>query len=277
MRQSTLSKTVTYLLLILGALSILLPLYMTIIIPFKTMAENTASYFALPTRFNLDNFKTVLKGGRYFRALANTAYITTFVLVGNAIIMPMMSYPIARSMEHSRFYRRVYYFVLLSIFIPFQVKMMPLVKLLSSLRMMHPTGLSILYMASSIGESVFLYVGYMQSIPEELEAAAYIDGANTFQVYTRIVVPLVRPMMATALIRNGLWIWNDFLLPLIILNRSWTHWTLTLFQHNFRTEYSIDYSLTFAALVMSIVPIMLFYVFAQKHIVSGLTSGALKG
>ncbi len=271
------SIAVTYALLIIGALTIVLPLYMTAIIPFKTVAENTASYFALPSRFNLDNFRTVLAGGRFFRALANTAYITAFVLLGNAILMPMLSYPIARSMHQSPFYRFVYYFILISIFIPFQVKMMPLVKLLSSLRMMHPTGLSILYIASSIGESVFLYVGYMQSLPEELEAAAYIDGANTFQVYTRIVVPLVKPMMATALIRNGLWIWNDFLLPLIILNRSWTYWTLTLFQYNFRTEYSIDYSLTFAALVMSMIPIMLFYVFAQKHIVSGLTSGALKG
>ena len=114
----------------------------------------------------------------------------------------------------------------------------------------------------------------MQSLPEELEAAAYIDGANTFQVYPGLLYSWCAD---TALIRNGLWIWNDFLLPLIILNRSWTYWTLTLFQYNFRTEYSIDYSLTFAALVMSMIPIMLFYVFAQKHIVSGLTSGALKG
>ena len=171
------SIAVTYALLIIGALTIVLPLYMTAIIPFKTVAENTASYFALPSRFNLDNFRTVLAGGRFLRALANTANITAFVLLGKAILMPMLISHCTFYASKARFYRFVYYFILISIFIPFQVKMMPLVKLLSSLRMMHPTGLSPLTLPVPLVNQ-FSCMWAMQSLPEELEAAAYIDGAT---------------------------------------------------------------------------------------------------
>lgn len=277
MQQSRFSKCLTYIFLFIGVLFIILPLYMTVITAFKTTAENTASFFALPERLNFDNFKAVLEGGKYYRALANTVYITVLVLLGNTAIMPMMSYAISRSMDSSRWYRYIYYFFLLGIFIPFEVKMMPLVKLLSYLRMLHPTGLAVLCIASSTCESVFLYVGYLHSVPKDMELAAYIDGATTFQIYRMIVFPLIRPMMATVLIRNGLWIWNDFMLPLVTLNRSWEYWTITLFQYNFRTEYSVDYSLTFACFCMSMLPILIFYVFMQKHIIGGLTSGAVKG
>jgi len=277
MLQSKSSKILSYTLLSIGVLFIILPLYMTVITAFKTPAENTASFFALPQSLNFSNFAEVLEGGKYYRALANTVYITVLVLIGNTAIMPMMSYAISRSMDTSKWYRYIYYFLLLGIFIPFQVKMMPLVKLLSYLRMLHPTGLAVLCVASSTCESVFLYVGYLHSIPKDMEQAAYIDGASTFQIYRNIIFPLLRPMMATVLIRNGLWIWNDFMLPLVTLNKTWEYWTLTLFQYNFRTEYSVNYSLSFACFCMSMLPILIFYVFMQKHIIGGLMSGAVKG
>ena len=182
----------------------------------------------------------------------------------------------ARKMPTSRAYRYMYYFLLLGIFIPFQVKMMPLVKLLSMLDMLHPTGMSILCISSSTCESVFLLVGYMSAIPKDMEEAAYIDGASTFLTYRTIVFPLLKPMLATLLIRQGLWMWNDFMLPLVTLNRSWKYWTLTLFQYNFQTDYAVDYSMTFSTFVMSMLPILIFYCFMQKHIIGGLTTGAVK-
>lgn len=267
----------TYFLLCIGILFILLPLYITIVTAFKSPAESTASFFALPQSFYLDNFKKIATSPQYWRAFFNTVYVTTFMLLGNALIMPMMSYAISRSMNTSRIYRYIYYFLLLGIFIPFQVKMMPLVKLMNALNMLNPTGLFILCIASSTCESVFLYVGFLHSIPGDMEEAAYIDGASTFQTYRKVIFPLLKPMMATVLIKDGLWMWNDFMLPLVTLNRSWKDWTLTLFQYNFRTEYSVDYSLTFATFVMSMLPIMIFYVILQKHIIGGLSSGAIKG
>lgn len=277
MKQSKAGVTLTYVFLTLGVLMIVLPLYMTVITAFKTTAENTKSFFAWPESFNLDNFRAVLSGGRYFRAFGNTVYVTVFVMLGNLAFMPMLSYAVSRSMPTSRAYRLMYYFLLLGIFIPFEVKMMPLVKQLTFMKMLHPTGLAILCISSLTCEAVFLYVGFLASIPTDMEEAAYIDGATPAQTFWMVVFPLMRPILATVLIRNGLWMWNDFMLPLVTLNRSWEYWTLTLFQYNFRTEYSVDYSLTFASFVMSMLPIVVFYVFMQKHIIGGLTSGAVKG
>mgnify|MGYP002555117308 CR=1 FL=1 len=152
----------------------------------------------------------------------------------------------------------------------------PLVKLLSSLSMMTPTGLAVLCIGSSTCESVFLYVGYMESIPKDIEEAAYIDGASTAQTFYRIVLPLLKPILATAMIKDGLWIWNDYMLPLLTLNKSANYWTLTLFAYNFQSENAIDYGATFACYCLQMLPIMVFYVFMQKNIIGGLTAGAVK-
>ncbi|MDR2747298.1 MAG: carbohydrate ABC transporter permease [Treponema sp.] len=269
-------RILRYVLLGCGVLMILLPLYMTLITALKTTAENTASFFALPRSLYLGNFMGVLQRGGYPRAFANTVYITAGVIMGNLILMPALSYAVSRSMRTSLIYRFVYYFILLGIFIPFEVKMMPLVKLMSWLHLLHPTGFILLCISSSTCEAVFLYVGFLRSIPTDMEEAACIDGAGTFQTYTRIVFPLLQPMMVTVIIRNGLWIWNDFMLPLVTLNRSSAFWTLTLFQYNFKTEYTTDYSLSFASFCMSMIPIVIFYIIMQKHIIGGLTSGAVK-
>ncbi len=269
-------NALTYLILLLGILLIIFPLYVTFVTALKSDAQSSKSFFTLPIPMYLDSFKEVLSSERYWRSFLNTVYITAIVLVGNIIIMPAMSYAVARKMPVSKAYRLVYYFLLLGIFIPFQVKMMPLVKLLSSLNMMNPTGLGILCISSSTCESVFLFVGYMGAIPPDMEEAAWIDGASTMRTYRSVVFPLLKPMLATVLIKQGLWMWNDFMLPLITLNRGWKDWTLTLFQYNFSTEYSINYSLTFATFVASMLPLLIFYCFMQKSIIGGLTSGAVK-
>lgn len=277
MRQNKKQNNIlTYLILILGVLLILLPLYVTLVTAFKSNEQSAQSFFSLPIPVYLESFKEILTSERYYSALFNTIYITAIVLAGNIIIMPAMSYAVARRMPESRWYRYVYVFLLLGIFIPFQVKMMPLVKMMSALDMMNPTGLAILCISSSTCESVFLFVGYMGAIPTDMEEAAQIDGAGTFLTYRAIVFPLLKPMLATVLIKQGLWVWNDFMLPLITLNRSWQDWTLTLFQYNFQTEYSINYSLTFATFVLSMLPLLIFYCFMQKSIIGGLTAGAVK-
>lgn len=270
------NNILTYFILILGVLLIILPLYVTVVTALKSNEQSAQSFFSLPIPIYLESFKEVLFSEKYYRALMNTVYITAIVLFGNVLIMPAMSYAVARRMPRSRWYRYVYFFLLLGIFIPFQVKMMPLVKMLSSLDMMNPTGLAILCISSSTCESVFLFVGYMGAIPVDMEEAAQIDGASTFLTYRAIVFPLLKPMLATVLIKQGLWIWNDFMLPLITLNKSWENWTLTLFQYNFKTEYSINYSLTFATFVVSMMPLIVFYCFMQKMIIGGLTTGAVK-
>lgn len=270
------TKILTYIVCVLGVLMVVFPLYVTVVTAFKSPGESARSFMTPPSELYLDNFKAILKGGDYWQAFFNTVYITAFVLIGNLLVMPMLAYAVSRSMHISKPYRLLYFYLLLGIFIPFQVKMIPLVKLMSRLKLMSPTGLAILCIGSSTCESVFLYVGYMESIPRDIEEAAYIDGASTAYTFFHVVLPLLKPILATAMIKDGLWIWNDYMLPLLILNKSASHWTLTLFSYNFRSTNAIDYGASFACYCLQMLPIMIFYVFMQKNIIGGLTAGAVK-
>lgn len=270
------SNWIVYAVLILGTLMIALPFYMALIAAFKTPAENMESYFAFPKSLYLGNFIEVLTRPGYFQAVYNTFYITILGIAGMIVILPMASYAIARKMGNNRFYRLLYMFMLIGIFIPFQVKMMPLVKLAGSLGLMNVNGIILLYLGGSVCEGIFLYVGYIQSLPPELEEAAYIDGATTLRTYTRVMFPLVKPMIATVAIKDALWLWNDFMLPLLILNKSNQDWTLTLFQYNFRTKYSSNPTLIMTSFLLSMLPVFIAYIFAQKHIIGGLVSGGVK-
>lgn len=267
----------TYLILGIGILLILYPLFLTVISAFKTEPEITKNFLALPEKFYFGNFLSILNRPDYYQAVGNTLYITVLSLVGMIIILPMVSYSLARKMDHSRFYKFLYFFLLLGIFVPFQVKMMPLIKTMSGFHMLNPTGIIIVYIASSICEGVFLYVAFIQGIPTDLEEAAYIDGATTFKTYVKIIFPLLKPMTATVLIKMGLWIWNDFFLPLLVLNKSNEYWTLTLFQYNFKSTFTVEYAMVFATFILSILPVFCVYLVLQKQIIGGLTNGAVKG
>lgn len=268
-------RIVVYFLLLSGCAFNLFPLYLTIITAFKTEKENISNFFALPKSLYLDNFVSVLTQPDYYYAVGNTIIITLLSLMGMVIILPMASYVIAR--QSNLGYKILYLFLIAGIFIPFQVKMMPLVKQLGDLHMLNIGGICIVYLASSVCEGIFLYTAYIRSIPEELDHAAKIDGANIWQIYTKVIFPLLKPITATVIIKNGLWIWNDFFLPLLLLNKSSKNWTLTLFQYNFKSTYSADYSLIFTTFLLSMLPILILYIFLQKHIIGGLTNGAIKG
>jgi len=137
-------------------------------------------------------------------------------------------------------------------------------------------GLILLYWTYTFKKGAFLFVGYLKSIPLELEEAAYIDGCSVFQTYIHIVFPLLKPMIATMIVIDGLWIWNDFLLPLLILNKEPTSWTLPLFQFQFKNQYSFDFNLAFASFLLGMLPMVLLYMAMQRYIIGGLTRGAIK-
>ena len=122
-----------------------------------------------------------------------------------------------------------------------------------------------------------MFVNYIRGLPYEIEESAQIDGCSVFQTYVKIVLPLVKPMISTLLIMDTLWIWNDFMLPLLILNRSQAIWTLPLFQYNFKTEYSFNYTMAFTAYLLAMLPMLIIYCMGQKYIVKGLTAGSVKG
>lgn len=270
-------KVIAYTLLSIGALIILFPLYICITTTFKSAAESAISFFTLPDSLYLGNYKEVLADPNLFYAYQNTILVTVVSLCLEMLILPPMGYSISRGMKLNKGFKRVYYFLLLGIFLPWQVRMMPVVKLMGWFKLLSPLGITLLYLAHATCEGMFLYVGYLATIGTDMEEAAYIDGANTFQIFYRIIFPLMKPILATVLIREGLAIWNDFQMPLICLNRSPKLWTLSIYLNNFQSEYSVQYNQAFACLVVTSLPIVLFYIFMQKKIIGGLTNGAIKG
>lgn len=277
MRTTKKGKFFLYLILTLGALLILFPMYITITTTFKTPAESAVSFFTLPKSLYLGNYATVLQDEKLYYAYGNTILITVVSLLGEMLILPPMGFALSRGMKQNRFFKALYFFFLLGIFLPWQVRMMPVVKLMGWLGLLSPLGITLLYVAHATCESMFLYVGYLATVSDSIEEAAYIDGASTFQIYTRVILPLMTPILSTVLIREGLAIWNDFQMPLITLNRSSKLWTLTIYLNNFQSELSVDYNLSFACLMLTCLPIVIFYIIMQKQIMGGLTSGAVKG
>lgn len=277
MRTTKKGKFFLYLILTLGALLILFPMYITITTTFKTPAESAVSFFTLPKSLYLGNYANVLQDEKLYYAYGNTILITVVSLLGEMLILPPMGFALSRGMKQNRFFKGLYFFFLLGIFLPWQVRMMPVVKLMGWLGLLSPLGITLLYVAHATCESMFLYVGYLATVSDSIEEAAYIDGASTFQVYTRVILPLMTPILSTVLIREGLAIWNDFQMPLITLNRSSKLWTLTIYLNNFQSELSVDYNLSFACLMLTCLPIVIFYIIMQKQIMGGLTSGAVKG
>ncbi len=277
MRTTKKGKFFLYLILTLGALLILFPMYITITTTFKSPAESAVSFFTLPKSLYLGNYATVLQDEKLYYAYGNTILITVVSLLGEMLILPPMGFALSRGMKQNRFFKGLYFFFLLGIFLPWQVRMMPVVKLMGWLGLLSPLGITLLYVAHATCESMFLYVGYLATVSDSIEEAAYIDGASTFQIYSRVILPLMTPILSTVLIREGLAIWNDFQMPLITLNRSSKLWTLTIYLNNFQSELSVDYNLSFACLMLTCLPIVIFYIIMQKQIMGGLTSGAVKG
>ena len=262
--------------LLCGLILILFPLWLVLINSFKTLEEAGKNFFALPSRLNFDNYRELFANSNYWIFLRNSLKITVISIILILILVPSISYAIARNFN-KKYYKTIYYYLLLGLFIPSQVVLLPVTKMMSKLNMLNHGGLILLYAAFSLTQGVFLFVNYIRGLPYEIEESAQIDGCSVFQTYVRIVLPLVKPMISTLLIMDVLWIWNDFMLPLLILNRTQEIWTLPLFQYNFKTEYSFNYTMAFTAYLLAMLPMLIIYCMGQKYIVKGLTAGSVKG
>lgn len=263
-------------LLFWGLVMILFPLYLVLSNSFKSLEEASADFFALPKSLNFQNYIELFTNSNYWIFLKNSLIITVVSITLILLLVPSVSYAIARNFD-KRYYKTVYFYLLMGLFIPSQVILLPVTKMMSKLNLLNHQGLIILYAAFSLTQGVFLFVNYIRGLPYEIEESAQIDGCSVFQTYVRIVLPLIKPMISTILIMDVLWIWNDFMLPLLILNRSQSIWTLPLFQYNFKTEYSFDYTMAFTAYLLAMLPMLVIYCMGQKYIVKGLTAGSVKG
>lgn len=263
-------------LLAAGLVIVFLPLYLTLITAFKTSKESARDFFSFPSELYWGNFLEVIGSNNFVQFFTNSIVITAVSIILITLIVPLTAYAISRNMN-KWYYKTLFVLFIVGIIIPFQVIMLPVTKLMTQLDLLNRPGLILLYVTYALTQGVFLYVGYIKtSIPKELEEAAYVDGCSKFRTYRSIIFPLLNPLTATIIIINAFWIWNDFLLPLLILNKSEAMWTLPLFQYNFKSQYTFNYNLAFASFVLTIVPIMLVFMVFQKQIIAGLTGGAVK-
>lgn len=265
----------TAILMVLAVVFIFFPLYITVVIALKSPEQIAQSVLALPKELHFENFTNAIAKTNFFRTFSNSLLITVVALVGTILTNSFVAYAIVRNRENNKFYNLLYYFFISAMFIPFNIIMLPLVKQVSFFYMDNIWGMMILYIVLGLPMNTFLYSGYIKSIPAALDEAATIDGANTFQLFYQIIFPALKPMNATVAILTFLWCWNDFTMPLVVISDQ-KNYTLQLAQYVFKGQFATDYSLAFASYILALLPILIFYVIAQKQVISGVTSGAVK-
>jgi raffinose/stachyose/melibiose transport system permease protein len=258
----------------LGSLLFLFPLYLTFVIALKNPEEMAQSILGLPAQFHFDNFSKAAEMTNFMSSLSNSALITVCAVVFTLLTNSMVAYAIARN-QSKRFFRFLYYYFISAMFIPFSIIMLPIVKQTSALHMNNPVGLIFLYVVFGLSFNIFVYVGYLRSIPNELEEAAAIDGCGVWLRFWRIIFPLLLPINATIAILTALWGWNDFMMPLLLLTDP-ADATIPLVQYVFRSQYQTDYNLAFASYLMALLPMLVVYIIAQKWIIHGITQGSVK-
>lgn len=265
-------KVLYYTGMILLALIFLVPFYIMIVNAFKTKPELFANVLALPETLSFDNFKEAWERMEFGTAFFWTLLITA---VSNILIV-LVSAPAAWVLARSKTKTSsvIFNVFIAAMLIPFQVVMLTLVWWFDGLGLLSLPGLIVAYIGFGVSFSIFLYHGFISSVPAELEEAALIDGATTRQVFWKVVFPMLKPITFTLLVLNVLWIWNDYLLPTLVLPTGID--TIQMAVYDFFGAYSIEWTLAMAALVLAIIPLMIFYFFAQKYIVKGVSAGSIK-
>lgn len=240
---------------------------------FKTLQQIYIDILALPESLSFHNYIQAFDKMQFLSALVNSLVITCISTVLILLVSAMAAWVMVRYKTRTS---SVLFLVFSSaLLIPFQCVMLPLVDIMSRLHLMNRPGLVFMYVGFGCSMSIVLFHGFIKNVPAELEEAATIDGANMFQTFFLVVVPLLKGIMATVAVINVMWIWNDFLLPSLVINKNGMQ-TLPLRTYLFFGQFTKKWDLATAALVLCMVPIIAFYLSCQKYIVKGITSGVGK-
>jgi len=231
---------------------------------------------ALPSHFQFSNYSHVWTLINYPRLFLNNFVITSIAIVGIIGISSLAAYKLSRT--NTRYSGIIYMLCIIPMLIPFQSIMITVLKFSKILHLSDSTwGLGILYWGFGAPLAMFIYHGFVKTIPQEIDESATIDGASTIQLFVSVIFPLLQSVTATIVIIDVMWIWNDFLLPLIMVNGSASTKTLTLAAYTFVGQYTTDWQYAMTAMVMAVFPSILVFILLQKHIVKGVAAGAIKG
>lgn len=268
---------VTFLLEIIGivlGVIFLIPFYFVIINSVKGFADILIDAAAWPQEFLFSNYLKVWDIINFPRAFWNSLIITVISNIGLVVISSMAAWKMVRT--PGKFSKILFALFVSAMVIPFQTVMIPLMKLGGTLNLTNSIpGLIVMYFGFGVPLSLFLYHGFIKTVPIEIEESARIDGCSQFGVFWRIVFPLLKPITVTVVILNTLWIWNDYLLPLLVLQDAELR-TIPLATSSFFAQYTKQWDMGLAALVMGITPVVIFFLFLQRHIIKGIAQGSIK-
>ena len=273
------AKALIYAVLIFLTIVFLGPILFILLNSFKDRFAISNNPFALPVGdmwAGLTNYITGVQGEGFGWAIVWSFVITILSVIAVVFFSSMTAYYITR--VKTWWTSTLYYLFVFSMVIPFQMVMFPTVVIADRLGMANPLGMVVLYMGFGSGLSVFMFSGFIKSIPLEIEAAATIDGCSPLSTFFRVVMPMLKPTAITVAILNAMWIWNDYLLPYLVVGLSTPYRTIpVVIQQFIGSQGDRDLGAMMAMLVLAIIPIIVFYMSAQKHIVEGVAAGAVKG
>ena len=276
---STLSKVMTCIFAVLSILW-LVPIFEVLINSFKSNAYINLDPFALPNAESfagLDNFIKGMTFGNYpfFKAAFYSLFITVASVVLILVFCSMSAWYIAR--VDSLFSRIFYYLCLFSMIVPFQMVMFTLTFTADQLKLNTPFTIPIIYLGFGAGLAIFMFLGFVKGLPKEIEEAAAIDGCGPLRTYFNVVLPMLKPTLISVGILELMWVWNDYLLPYLVLDRT-KYMTIPILVQYLKGSYgTVDLGATMAVIMLSIAPIIVVYMFCQKHIIKGVAAGAVKG
>lgn len=271
-------KVLIYIALTLFAVYTISPLFLLVINAFKPHSEIVANPIALPSGFDLSYITKAMEQINFGSSALVTAGVTAASLALIVVASSLAAWMMVRNKTKAS--GLLFMAFTSAMLIPFQAVMYPLLSIFENLGLKNVVGLVIMYGGFGMSTSVFLYHGFLKSVPQEIEEAGVIDGAGPLRLFFKIVFPLLKSTTVTVIILNAMWIWNDYLLPFLVIGNSAGTKTLTLelyFAKLTSGQYGNPWELIFPAVFITIIPIIVLFVFLQKYIVKGITAGAVKG
>lgn len=273
----TKKRPLLFLFLILLSIVFVAPVIIVLMNSFKGQFYISSSPFEFPdekTFAGLVNYTNGIKKIKFFSAFFYSLIITVFSVAGILFFTSMTAWYITRCKNFIT--NILYYMFVFSMIVPFQMVMFTMSKIANTLRLDNPLGIIAIYIGFGSGLSIFMFSGFIKSIPLEIEEAATIDGCNPIQMFFQIILPILKPTAVTVAILNTMWIWNDYLLPYLVIGNKYK--TIPIAVQYLQGGYgSRDMGALMAMLVLSIIPIIIFYLSCQKHIIKGVVSGSVKG
>ena len=270
---------ILFVLLLTLVLLFLYPIFFIIINSFKGKLFISDSPFSIPNVITFSGWTNYLEGIQktgFFQAFGWSTFITVGSVAVILLFTSMTAWYITR--VKSKVTSVLYYMFVFSMIVPFQMVMFTMSKMANMLSLNHPVGMIVLYLGFGSGLSVFMFSGFVKSIPIEIEEAALIDGCNPIQTFFKVVIYILKPTVITVAILNTMWIWNDYLLPYLVIGLSTEYKTIpVVIQYLIGSYGAKDYGALMAMLVLAIIPIVIFYLCCQKYIIKGVIAGAVKG